>query len=286
MYLKNDRIIVTLKNLSFRSHRLGGMGEFVLDPTALTGWDDGVNARRNATPRPVSNGDFKEPYTYASRLIAVSGTAIATSRGELQQMRDALTGVLAKDEYAELRVETSASTRFAFVGLENSVSWIQQHDTVAIFRIEFYAPEAYIYGPEKVVTLGATGVTVGGLNYPLSYPLNYNSPAVQPMSPTISNLGNTTAWPKFKITGDYFSGFILTDGMNNKVTYNGVVSNSAPVEIDMGRGTATQSGNDKTVLISDRNWFGILPNSTISPEFKPIQPASGWCDIIIRDTFI
>jgi hypothetical protein len=286
MYLKNDRIIVTIKNLSFRSHRLGGMGEFVLDPTALTGWDDGVNVRRNTTPRPVSHGDFKEPYTYASRLIAVSGTAIATSRGELQQMRDALAGVLGKDEYSEIRVETAASTRFAIVGLENSVSWIQQHDTVAVFRIEFYAPESYIYGAERIVTLGASGESSGGLKYSLSYPLNYNATVVQPMSPTLSNRGNTTAWPRFKVTGDYYSGFILTDGKNNKVTYNGLVTNSAPVEIDMGKGTATQSGVDKTVLISDRNWFGILPNDTIRPEFKPILPASGWCDIIIRDTFI
>lgn len=286
MYLKNDRIIVTIKGINFRSHRLGGVGEFVLDPTALTGWDDGANVRRNTTPRPVSNGDFVEPYTLASRLIAVSGTAIAGSRQELQQMRDALTGILTDGEYAEIRVETSASVRFAFVGLEGSVVWVQQHDTVALFRIEFYAPESYIYGAERIVTLGATTATAGGLKYALQYPLNYNAPEVQPMAPSLTNFGNAKAWPRFKVTGDFYSGFIISDGKNNKVTYNGLVTNSSPVEIDMGKGTATQNGVDKTVLVSTRQWFGILPHEIVRPEFTPIQSASGWCDIIIRDTFV
>jgi hypothetical protein len=78
----------------------------------------------------------------------------------------------------------------------------------------------------------------------------------------------------------------LNDGRNNRVTYNGAVSQSSPVEIDMGKGTATQGGVDKTVLLSDRDWFSVLPGETIAPQFLPIQSASGWCDIIIRDTFI
>jgi len=286
MYLKTDRIIVTLKGINFRSYRSGGTGEYVLDPTALTGWDDGVTVRRDATVRPVSNGDFKEPYTFGSRLIGISGTAIATSRGELQRMRDALAGILADGEYADISVETSVSTRYAVVGLEKSLEWVQQHDTVAAFRLELYAPDPHIYGTERTITLGATNNVGGGLIYPLAYPLNYNPATLLTYNPTMVNNGNAISWPKFKVTGDYYSGFTLTDGKDNKVTYNGIVSTAAPVEIDMGKGTATQNGTDKTVLVSERDWFGILPGETIKPEFVPIQSATGWCDIIIRDTFI
>jgi hypothetical protein len=286
MYLKTDRIIVTLKGINFRSYRLGGTGEYVLDPTALTGWDDGVNVRRNATVRPVSNGDFKEPYTFSSRLIGISGTAIAASRGELQRMRDALAGILADGEYADISVETSDSTRYAVVGLEKSLEWTQQHDRVAVFRLELYAPDPHIYGSERTVTLGATNDVGGGLIYPISYPISYNPQGLLEFSPALRNTGNAFAWPKFKVTGDYYSGFTLTDGGDNKVTYSGMVSSAAPVEIDMGRGTAIQNGTDKTVLISERDWFGIPPGETIKPQFNPLQSGVGWCDIIIRDTFI
>jgi hypothetical protein len=286
MYLKTDRIIATIKNLNFRSYKVGTGGQFILDPTALTGWDDGTNVRRDATVRPVSNGDFVEPYTFSARLIALSGTAVATSRGELQRMRDALTGMLADGEYAELRIETGAAVRYAVVGLENKVEWVQQLDNVAVFRVEFYAPDPHIYGAERIVTLGATSEAGGGLNYPLRYPLNYNALNVQDLTPPLTNSGNAKAWPRFKITGDYYSGFTLTDGRDRKIVFNGTVSRSAPVEIDMGKGTAIQSGIDKTVMVSQRDWFSLLPGETLRPEFRPHQSASGWCDIIIRDTFI
>ena len=201
-------------------------------------------------------------------------------------MRDMFTGLFAEGEYAEIRVETSASVRYAVVGLENSPSFIQQLDNVAAFRLELYAPDAYIYGEERVITLGATTEAGGGLTYPLSYPLNYNVQNPNAFSPTMSNNGNAVAWPKFKVTGDYYSGFILGDSKGKLVTYNAPVTMASPVTIDMGKGTATQNGVDKTVYVSDRRWFGILPGETIRPEFKPIQAASGWCDIIIRDTFI
>jgi hypothetical protein len=202
-------------------------------------------------------------------------------------MRDAFTGIFATGEYAEIRVETSAGVRYAVVGLEHSPSFVQQLDTVAVFRLELYAPDPHLYGEERNITLGATTDAGGGLSYPLTYPLNYNvqNPSAA-SAPGMSNNGNALAWPRFKVTGDYFSGFVLSDSKGHKVTYNAPVSFGAPVIIDMGKGTASQHGVDKTVYVSDRQWFGVLPGETIRPEFKPIQAASGWCDIIIRDTFI
>jgi hypothetical protein len=201
-------------------------------------------------------------------------------------MRDSLTGILADGEYSEIRVETSAAVRYAVVGLENKVEWVQQLDNVAVFRLELYAPDPHIYGPERIITLGATSEAGGGLTYPLAYPLNYNAQNLQALTPPLANNGNAKAWPRFKITGDYYSGFVLTDGRDRKVIYNGTVTRSSPVEIDMGRGTAMQKGIDKSTLLSQRNWFSLLPGEILRPEFKPIQSASGWCDIIVRDTFI
>lgn len=286
MYLKKGRIVVTIRDTVFRTSKSGTGDQLILDPTALTGWDDGTNARRNATARPVSNGDFREPYTHSSRLIALTGTAIASNRGGLLKLRDKLTGLFAQGEYIEISVETEASTRFAVVGLENSVSFIQQSDNVASFRIELYAPDAHLYGLERTFTLGSTTQAGGGLRYPLAYPLSYNVQNLQSAAPTMANNGNAPSWPKFKVSGDYYAGFTVTDGRDKKVTYSSAVYMSSPVTIDMAKGTATQNGVDKTVYVSERDWFSVLPGETIRPEFKPIQSASGWCDIIIRDTFI
>lgn len=286
MYLKTDRIVASIRDVTFRSYRTGVGNEYILDPTALTGWDDGTNVRRSATVRPVSSGDFSEPSTFGSRVVGFSGTAIAQSKQELQAMRDTLTGVLAENEYSELAVETSVSIRYATVGLEGKVEWVRQTDTVAVFRIEFYAPDAYIYGYERTIHLNSTTYAGGGLVYPLSYPLNYNVVNPVRVDLSVTNNGNVAAWPKFVITGDYFSGFAITDGRYKRITYTGPVTYQSPVIIDTAKGIATQNGTDRTTMLTERNWFSVSPKETIRPTFTPIQDASGWCDIIIRDTYI
>lgn len=286
MYLKNDRIVVTIKSTIFRSSRIGTVGQYVLDPTAILGWTDGTAARRDNTVRPTSSGDFTEPYTLSSRLISLSGSAIARDASELQYMRDSLMGLLQIGEYTEMSVETSTATRYAIVGLEGAISWTQQLDNVAVFKIDLYAPDPFIYGVEKVINIGATTSAGGGLDYPLDYPLNYNVQNENQQDSTVTNRGNAPAWPKFVVTGNFYSGFVLTDGGDRKVTYNGMVTMSSPVVIDMAKGTALQNGVDKSVYVSERDWFSVAPGETMRPTFKPIQAASGWCDIMVRDTFI
>ena len=258
----------------------------MLDPTALTGWDDGASSRRNATVRPVSSGDFVEPYTFAARLITISGTAVANSRQELQQMRDRFTGLMTEDEYTEISVETLAGVRYATVGLEGKPEWVQQLDTVAIFRLQLYSPDPYIYGYERTIHLNSTIDAGGGLTYPLVYPMNYNATNVANPDMVVVNRGNVPAWPKFKVTGDYFSGFTITNGLDKKITFTGPVSMQSTVLIDNAKGTVIQNGIDKSYLLTDRDWFSIRPDEGVVPEFKPIQNASGWCDIMIRDTFV
>lgn len=286
MYLKDDKIIATIGPLTMRSSKVPSRSSnFVLDPTAVTGWTDGSNVRRSATPRPISHGDFPEKATLSARVISFSGTAVAATTQELQVMRDMFTGVLADGSYGELSVETSSGLRFATVGLEGTPSWVQQTDNVASWKIDFYAPDPRLYSAPNKITIGSASST-GGLRYPLQYPLRYGSDVGTVAASTITNLGNVEAWPIFVVTGDYFSGFEITDNLNRKVIYTGTVTMQAPVTIDMGRGAATQSGQDRSTLLTRRDWFSVAPNEVLRPGFTPAQSGNGWCDIIIRDTWI
>jgi len=285
MFLKNDKIVATINDVAMRSYRLSGIsGQLILDPVAIVGWTDGTSVRRDATPRPTSHGDFSERATMSARVISLSGTAIAGSPSELQSLRDSLLGTLGNGNYGTLSVETTAGIRYATVGLEGTPSWTILTDNVAAYKIDLYAPDPYLYGPERITPAGANSVQ-GGLAFPLAYPLNYNiigGDAAQ----VIANAGNAPAYPKFRVTGDYLSGFTLTDNLGNFVKYDGMVTFSAPVIIDMAGGYAHQNGVDKTTLVSRRDWFAIPPKSSIQPLFTPIQNGSGWCDIIYRDTWI
>jgi phage-related protein len=119
----------------------------------------------------------------------------------------------------------------------------------------------------------------------MNYPVNYGG-GIKVQAISISNDGNTESWPVFKVTGDFFLGFSITDGGNNKITYNGIVTMTDPVTIDTGAGTATQGRTDKSVNLSSREWFSIPAGKSIQPIFLPKQDAAGWCDIMYRDTWI
>lgn len=286
MFLSNEKIEVTIKNVVMRSYKNDSINQFVLDPTAITGWDDGTSARRDATVRPVSNGDFSERATISARNIILSGTAIAGSPRELQEMRDQFVGLLSDGYYTAIEVSTGAGTRYATVGLEGTPSWTKMLDNVATWRLELYAPDPNLYGELQAITIGQTTTFGGGQKYILKYPLQYGSASMVTSDATITNLGNTLAYPVFIVTGEYADGFIIKDNQDNDVIYTGQVSMSAPVEIDMARGSAFQNGVDKTVLVSKREWFSIAPGETIRPTFQPVTTGSGWCDILYRDTWI
>jgi hypothetical protein len=284
MYLKTDRIIVTLEGVQITSHMDRNLvSQFNFDPTAFSGWLDGVTVRRASEPRLGKNGDFPEKATLSSRLITLQGIAYANSSYNLKMMRDRLTGILTHGGYSSLAVQFG-DTRYATVGLEGKPSWVPTTDLSANWKIDLYAPDPVIYGEIQQLQTGVN-VSKGGLAFPLSYPLDYQIIG-QDTAQTIHNNGNIASWPTFRVVGDYYSGFTISDNLGKKVTYNGIVTKQSPVTIDMGAGTALQGGVDKSILLSDRGWFSIPPQSIIQPTFTPLQNGSGWCDVFFRDTWI
>jgi hypothetical protein len=257
--------------------------QFNFDPTAFSGWTDGVAVRRPDAPRPKGHGDFVEKATLASRLISLQGVAFADSSYALKVMRDRMIGIFSDAQYTSLAVQFG-DIRYSTVGLEGKPSWVPTTDLSASWKLDLYAPDPYIYGEEQTVQTGAN-VSKGGLAFPLSYPLDYQIVG-NDTAQTITNKGNAKAWPHFKIIGDFYSGFTITDNLGNKITYNGVVTKQSPVVIQTDTGVALQNGVDKSTFLSDRGWFYIPPFSTIQPSFTPIQNGSGWCDVVFHDTWI
>lgn len=284
MYLKSENIIINVDGVRFTSFQTA-LPQFVLDPIALTGWYDGVDIRRDITVRPTSWGDFSEGGRMAARAIAVSGTAIAKTSRQLGEMRDQFTSILSDGNYKEMSLQDASGTRYAEVGLEGAPVWLRQSDTVASWRIALYAPDPRILGGVQRVNIGEGGGDEG-LEYPLRYPLNYDTSVDSKPKKVITNDGNVEAWPEFKVTGNFAKGFTITNGKDREVSYSGMVTNQAPVVIDMAKGTAIQNGVDKTILMRKREWFPIPPGGSIRPVFKATMAGTGWCDIIFRDTWI
>jgi hypothetical protein len=284
MYLKTDKIIITLGDIILQSKNIIATPyQFILDPTAIVGWTDGVDARRETAPRPTSGGDFAEDAQSGARSITVTGAAIASTPAQLKEMRDMFVGVLADGKYKEMSLQDNVGTRFSTVGQEGIPSWVQKSDTAAVWRMGLYAPDPHVYSQERSIQVNEIAY-LGGLNYPLSYPLSYNRPGVQ-LSQLITNNGNVESWPKFVVTGEFPQGFVISYN-NRTIHFSGMVTMTSPVTINSRLGNAVQNGVDRSTLLTSREWFSIPPKTTIQPSFTSVQNGPGWCDIIYRDTWI
>ena len=283
MYLKSDILEVKIGRVTIGSSK-HLLPAFVLDEEAVTGWTDGVDIRRDITPRALAWGDFPERSYKSSRTITITGTAISTSPQELHYMRDVLAGLFQKGVAEEIAVTNASGTRYAYVSLASAPAWLQKSDTIAVWKLDLYADDPRIYGPAKTPRITDSSI-IGGLKYPITYPVNYGA-GIFSQSNTITNNGNAPAFPVFTAVGEFYGGFTIDDGRGNSVVYTGVVTPQAPVSIDMMKQTATQSGFDRSTQLQSRNFFSVAPGETIAPKFTPLVSGSGWCDIMYRDTWI
>lgn len=283
MILSKDVLNITIDGTVFRSSPFQNP-QFVLDEKALEGFLDGVGVKRSETTRPNQWGDFSEPSLLNSRHMTLTGTAIASSTEQLMQMRDEFTALFRGGAYREISIQNSVDTRYTTVAIEGQPSFVQKLDSVAIWKLDIYAPDPRLYGLHRNVIITDSTIT-GGLDYPMDYPLNYGG-GTKVQAIAIENNGNTESWPTFTVTGNFLDGFSITNNNGKYLTYRGVVTMQSPITIDTASGTATQNGTDVTVGLSQRDWFSIPPGGSIQPLFLPTVDGVGWCDILYRDTWI
>jgi Phage tail protein len=283
MILKTDTLNVTIDGVIFRSSPFKNP-QYVLDEKAVEGFLDGVDVRRSETVRPNQWGDFYEPSLLGSRHISLTGSAIARNPAELLQMRDGFVSLFRGGQYREISIQNSVGKRYMMVALESQPSWVQKLDSVAVWKLDLYAPDPRMYG--EIMSIQITDNTIkGGIDYPMDYPLDYGG-EIKVQTLAVTNNGNTESYPVFKVTGNYLSGFSISDTTGRTLKFDGIVTNSAPVIIDNAAGTATQNGTDVTTLLSRRDWISVPAGGSLQPFFIPTVDGVGWCDIMYRDTWI
>ena len=149
------------------------------------------------------------------------------------------------------------------------MSWIGGFSTAAV---QWRCPDPVWQSVPRTVSLAANGATVSGLSYPLFVPasgtyvspgaLDFGSTAVATSSATLTNSGNSPAWPVVVVTGPAPSFTIILDG--NTVAYGQAIPAGQTVTIDYKSGLATLTGNlDRTYALTARNFTAVTVTSSV-----------------------
>ena len=139
--------------------------------------------------------------------------------------------------------------------------------------VQWRCPDPVWQSVPNTVALSATSAAPSGLWFPLFAPvsgtyvspgaLDFGSTTVSGSSATLTNAGNTPAWPVVVLYGPTtIPATVTLDG--NSVTYSQPVPAGQTVTIDYKTGRATLTGNvDRTYALSYRMFSAVSSSSSV-----------------------
>ena len=296
MILSKDYRTVKIGSQYFY-HDVGALPRFVFDPDAIVGMDDTPEIRRDTVDRPWSHGTFFDRGFYASRLVTMSGHALAKTPQELYKMRDTLVHLFRTGEtqWVSFYSENGTGVRHIRAALGGRITWTQMTDTYAQWRFDLYAADPRAYSNMRYSTIYPVEATGAGIHYPLLnstdtsvYIVDYNLDHRSiPTNAVLNNEGNEEAWPVFKVYGSFATGFSIRSS-GKIITYTGGTSRNTPVVIDTFAGTATYGTGDRSYNLTRRDWMSIPAYGSTSLSYHPnlVNDESTWVDVEWRSTWI
>lgn len=118
-----------------------------LGPGGFSGWDDGVEMRRETVQRVAAAGDFDATGYPDARIVSLSGVIASPSEERTQYWMDRLTGVLNDGSMGRITVGRADVTRFATAGLVRTTAEARKHaPSRADWQMQLWCPNPRKYG--------------------------------------------------------------------------------------------------------------------------------------------
>lgn len=228
----------------------------VLDRDGIKGVWEGVDVRREDTPRPLAHGSFDAPVFLASRVIPVSGHVSTRSGAELVHEMNRLTGLLAGGGTGRLSLEDDTGTTFLDVRLGAATQVTQLDDTTARFLVTFWAADPRRYGETHTFAAGVPAVHYG--NFPAS--------------------------PVIEVTGSMPSGYTVSAGGKSFVVAQALTAGQTH-RIDMETGWVYRDGALQTGAVGAAELWTVPPGQRLLHTLTPVS-GSGLMTVTTIDTYI
>jgi hypothetical protein len=253
-----QELTVNVEGLVFSGMR----GPFAIGPDGFDGWDDGVEVRVNDSARPQAHFSYDLPVFAGSRIVNITGYALAQSVAELDQLSDRLTGLLAYGQSGRISVTKNGRTLWADCRLAAQTKFTERHgQPTGDYQVQLWCADGRKFGESTdfVVSNGSPG--------------------------SVYHRGNFPATPKIVVRGDFPGGYTVTvDGWNYAVSKAAVTGHPHRIEYSNGRlyvdGALTQNS------VGNTNVTNIPPGKAVGFGLYPTAGGSGTATMTLLDTYI
>jgi hypothetical protein len=236
------------------------------DYDKLTGWWDPPNERSRVEDRPGQDGSFTADPLHARRLITIGGMVRASNRGVAAVFAQRVAAIgrrvtIGVDD-PDLGFMQCEATR-----LDANIDGSALGAGIFRYSLTFEAADPRKYGAQQFMRVGLREAGVGGLTYPLTYPLDYGTAPVGGLA-SLTNFGTAATEPTFLVSGPLLSGFNITYAQTGRqLTYS---ASAGLVTLDCSEGSATEGGQDRTRYLTIREWFQVAAGMTASFSFTTL----------------
>lgn len=221
-------------------------------PGGFTGWDDGVEPRRDAQGRPGAHGEFDLPVFLGARVPGIDGHALAKSPRDLAMLRSAVLGVGADGRRERLIVEHQGQTLWADARMGGKTLFADSGRRVArrwhaTFLLSFVCADPRKYGT--------------------------TTPHGPAQFLRLSHLGNITSFPVIEVTGSMLSGYSIWGPDNREYRVTQALAAGHQHKIDMATGRLYLDDVLQVGVVTRGDVWGI-PYGALSVPYQ-LTPVAG-----------
>lgn len=232
---------------------------FAIGPRGFSGWDDGVQVRRDSTARPRGSGDFQSQGFPSSRAPRISGTCVARSPQKLDWFRSAFTALASSEAAFQMNVDHLGETRFAMAEVGGTPLFeVVGGTTTARFQLELYCADPNKYGAAE--TFGP-GTTV-----------------------TAHHWGNAPAAAELIVTG-VAPGYTVHGPDGAVYTVTAPLTLGVPHSIDMETGLLRVGGSIVYGAVTAADTWSVPGGIAVDATITPVS-GSASMSITVRSTYL
>lgn len=261
--------------------------------TKLDGWYEGTDTRTEKVER-LGDGIFPVSLLRGGRPLTLAASERFRTRAECVARARQVSAVFRSGEAGHGTVTVAdpdlGTMTAELVALDGRPKVVHDERSFLVeWELPLMAADPHLYGTEQAGQIHTVGAGVG-LVFPFfdddngvtTGVLEFGATRQRPL--TLTNYGNATAYPRFEVIGDFPTGFRIT--MNGcRVEYIAESFSRQPVTVDMS-GSVTVGGSDRTYNLSAREWVGIDPGRSASPELEPLGLGEGYANVTFRSRYL
>lgn len=244
----------------------------------LTGWFDGANSRATFEDIPGQHGGFQPANVFVSaRHFEFNGAIVAESEVAAETIgREWLAGLSVKNGF-DVIVTDPAGQLTSRCWVEGKPSVKRLASGAFSFSLPLVAPDPIRYGSSTSTVVSGSHTVVGGVQYGLTYGVDYGTIPNDSLSGlvTLFNAGTADSFPWFRVAGPVAGGFTITSDTYTirftRALTGGEVVTFGPA---YGGRAVMQDGTDVSSYLTSAQWAPVPAGGSRGFLFTPITTAS------------